>query len=62
MGRNMRYAKTSPKPKKARTTDRKDSVSPIKTKNWPGLPGGTQRRKLNHGMKPLKHGPADRGI
>ena len=63
MGRNLRYAQFPSKgPKKQKEGQRHDEVGPMKTKDWPGLPGKTQPRKLNHGMKPLKHGPADKGI
>ena len=39
-----------------------DSVGPIKTKNWPGLPGGTQPKTRNFGMKKIKPGAASKGI
>jgi len=41
---------------------RHDNVGPIKTKNWPGLPGKTQPKTRNHGMRKVKPGAASQGI
>jgi len=62
MGRNMRYAKTAKKPSKPKTADRNDTVTGYKTKNWPGLPGGTQPKTRNFGMKKMKEGLAGKGV
>jgi len=39
-----------------------DNVGPIKTKNWPGLPGKTQPKTRNFGMKKIKPGAASQGV
>ena len=41
---------------------RHDHVGPIKTKKWAGLPGGTQPKTRNFGMKKIKPGAASKGI
>jgi hypothetical protein len=39
-----------------------DSVEPIKTKNWPDIPGKTQPKTRNFGFRKVKGGAAEKGI
>jgi len=41
---------------------RKDSVSPIKTMNWPGVPGPTKSKCFANGFKKAKNGAASEGV
>ena len=41
---------------------RQDSVSPMKTKNWPGTPGKAQPKTRNYGMKKMNQGLAGKGV
>ena len=41
---------------------RHDTVGPIKTKSWPGIPGKTQPKIRNHGFEKKKQGAAEQGI
>ena len=63
---NPRYSNTSP----SRGTDKNpakqshgsgDSSVPVKTADWPGLPGGAQSNR-SLGVRKLKQGPAEKGI
>lgn len=63
---NQRW-KTFPK-KKGSSAGNKgkgaDTFSPVKTKNWPGLPGGTQpkRKDSNGSGRKMCQGLADKGV
>jgi len=39
-----------------------DSVSPIRTKNWPGLPGETQPCVRGGGVRKIPGGAAQKGL
>jgi hypothetical protein len=41
---------------------RKDSVSPIKTKRWPDIPGKTQPKTRNFGFRKVPGGAAEKGV
>jgi len=39
-----------------------DTVGPIKTKNWPGIPGKTQPGDRSQGVKKMFDGLASKGV
>ena len=41
---------------------RHDNVGPEKTKNWAGLPGGTQPKDRSYGVPKIKGGAKQEGI
>ncbi len=41
---------------------KQDKVGPIKTTNWPGLPGKTQSKPRNAGVKKMHDGLASKGV
>jgi hypothetical protein len=60
---NDRFSKfPSRGPGKDKSGPKRDSVSPIKTRKWPGPPGGTQTRDSSHGFKRMKNGATSKGV
>ena len=41
---------------------KQDSVGPIKTMNWPGVPGPTKKSDFSNGFKKAKNGAASEGV
>ncbi|MHC4179978.1 MAG: hypothetical protein ACYSWU_20935 [Planctomycetota bacterium] len=60
---NKRYAKFPSKgAQTGQSGPRKDSVEPVKTKKWPGVPGRTNPTRRNYGMKEMKQGLDPEGV
>ena len=49
-------------PKKMKKGDKDAMVGPIKTKNWPGIPGKTQPKTRNFGFRKVPGGAAEKGV
>ncbi len=60
---NARFSKFPSKgPPTGQEGKKHDSVMPIKTKNWPGVPGKTQPANRAQGINRLKPAAASEGI
>jgi len=60
---NQRWQKHTAKGHKDQHSGpRKDSVDPIKTRNWADVPGKTSGKDRSHGFRHVKQGLASKGI